>query len=133
MVMSNQLDTAHVHHDTDATDVMGFWIYIMSDCILFAAIFAVYAVLHTATYGGCCSLMPCFVVDWYGQIRAKAIHRCRQSNERRRNRRSSPLAMQSNASCAKPRKANEAIRCWSIPKQSSRPRERSSCVVRARL
>ncbi len=40
------------HHNTDAIDVFGFWIYIMSDCILFATLFAVYAVLHNNTYGG---------------------------------------------------------------------------------
>lgn len=40
------------HHDADATDVFGFWIYIMSDCILFSVIFAAFAVLHTNVYGG---------------------------------------------------------------------------------
>lgn len=40
------------HHDADAADVFGFWIYILSDCILFASIFAVYAVLYTNVYGG---------------------------------------------------------------------------------
>jgi len=39
------------HHSSDAMDVFGFWIYIMSDCVLFAAIFAAYAVLYTNTYG----------------------------------------------------------------------------------
>lgn len=45
-------DIAHHHHDTDAMDVFGFWIYILSDCILFGMIFAVYAVLHANVYGG---------------------------------------------------------------------------------
>lgn len=40
------------HDDADAKAVFGFWIYIMSDCILFATIFATYAVLHDHTYGG---------------------------------------------------------------------------------
>ncbi len=40
------------HHNADATDVFGFWIYILSDCILFSIIFATYAVIHTNTYGG---------------------------------------------------------------------------------
>lgn len=44
--------TTHHHHSTDAMDVFGFWIYIMSDCILFGAIFAAYAVLHNNTFGG---------------------------------------------------------------------------------
>ena len=42
----------HHHHNTDAIDIFGFWIYIMSDCILFAAIFAGFAVLHNSVYDG---------------------------------------------------------------------------------
>ncbi len=30
----------------------GFWIYLMSDCVLFAGLFAVYAVLQGETFGG---------------------------------------------------------------------------------
>jgi len=30
----------------------GFWVYLMSDCVLFAGLFATYAVLRTATFGG---------------------------------------------------------------------------------
>lgn len=30
----------------------GFWMYLMSDCLLFASLFAVYAVLHNNTFGG---------------------------------------------------------------------------------
>ena len=52
-------DTAHSgeHHDADhhdyAGDVMlGFWIYIMSDVILFATLFATYAVLNSSFAGG---------------------------------------------------------------------------------
>ena len=40
-----------LHHDTDATDVFGFWLYILTDCILFATLFATYAVLHNSTFG----------------------------------------------------------------------------------
>lgn len=40
------------HHNTDAMDVFGFWVYILSDCILFSMLFAGYAVLHNNTYGG---------------------------------------------------------------------------------
>ncbi len=40
------------HHDADEKAVFGFWVYIMSDCILFATIFAVFAVLHNNTFGG---------------------------------------------------------------------------------
>lgn len=31
---------------------IGFWIYLMTDCVLFASLFAVFAVLRTATAGG---------------------------------------------------------------------------------
>lgn len=40
------------HHHSDDTDILGFWIYILSDCILFASMFAAYAVLYTSVYGG---------------------------------------------------------------------------------
>lgn len=45
------MSTHDHHHSSDATDVFGFWIYIMSDCVLFAALFATYAVLYTNTFG----------------------------------------------------------------------------------
>lgn len=31
---------------------IGFWLYIMTDCVLFASLFAVYAILHVNTFGG---------------------------------------------------------------------------------
>lgn len=40
------------HHDTVGTTAFGFWIYIMSDCILFASVFATFAVLSTNFAGG---------------------------------------------------------------------------------
>jgi len=40
------------HHDFAGTTTLGFWIYLMSDCILFAALFAAFAVLRGATAGG---------------------------------------------------------------------------------
>ena len=33
------------HHDYSGDTIFGFWVYILSDCILFASIFAVFAVL----------------------------------------------------------------------------------------
>lgn len=42
----------HEHHDAGATTVFGFWVYIMSDCVLFATLFAVFAVLGTSYAGG---------------------------------------------------------------------------------
>ncbi|KND50378.1 MAG: cytochrome o ubiquinol oxidase, subunit III [Parcubacteria bacterium C7867-007] len=39
------------HHSHEQVH-FGLWVYIMSDCILFASLFAAYAVLHTQTAGG---------------------------------------------------------------------------------
>lgn len=58
--MSSQtLKTQHAHakehehhHDAEGTKIFGFWIYLMTDCILFATIFATYAVLGTSFAGG---------------------------------------------------------------------------------
>ncbi len=33
----------HDHHDTGGTKLLGFWIYLMSDCVLFASLFATYS------------------------------------------------------------------------------------------
>lgn len=49
--MTHEIAHEH-HHDTDGMDIFGFWIYILSDCILFGMIFAAYAVLHANVYGG---------------------------------------------------------------------------------
>ena len=40
------------HHDVASTIQLGFWIYLMSDCLLFSGLFATYAVLHGHTAGG---------------------------------------------------------------------------------
>jgi len=40
------------HHDYAGDTLLGFWIYIMSDCILFATLFATYAVLNSGFAGG---------------------------------------------------------------------------------
>ncbi|MFW0056370.1 MAG: cytochrome o ubiquinol oxidase subunit III [Coxiella endosymbiont of Dermacentor silvarum] len=34
------------HHHSDSMDIFGFWLYIMTDCILFAALFSTFLVLH---------------------------------------------------------------------------------------
>ena len=36
----------------DDKTIFGFWLYIMTDCVLFASLFATYAVLHNNTFGG---------------------------------------------------------------------------------
>lgn len=38
-------------HQEEKT-AFGFWVYLMSDAVLFAGLFAAYAVLQTATFGG---------------------------------------------------------------------------------
>ena len=40
------------HNDTKSTQTFGFWVYLMTDCVLFAILFATYAVLHNSTFGG---------------------------------------------------------------------------------
>jgi cytochrome o ubiquinol oxidase subunit 3 len=46
---------SHVGEDVaraTSTKTLGFWIYLMTDCVLFATLFATYAVLHGSTFGG---------------------------------------------------------------------------------
>lgn len=38
--------------ESDSKSLFGFWVYIMTDCVLFASLFAVFAVLHSSTFGG---------------------------------------------------------------------------------
>jgi cytochrome o ubiquinol oxidase subunit III len=46
----------HNHvQETDEKTFLGLWIYIMSDCLLFATLFVTYAVLHQGTAGGATS------------------------------------------------------------------------------
>ena len=42
------LEESHAHNGT----LLGFWLYLMSDCFIFASLFACYAVLGTSTAGG---------------------------------------------------------------------------------
>ena len=44
-------DHAH-HHDAADTKVFGFWVYLMSDLINFASLFATFCFLRVATAGG---------------------------------------------------------------------------------
>ena len=41
----------HQHH-ADQMDIFGFWIYIMSDCLLFGTLFAAFVVLRDPNFGG---------------------------------------------------------------------------------
>lgn len=45
-------EITHLSHNSDDKSTLGFWIYLMTDCILFASLFATYIVLHNNTFGG---------------------------------------------------------------------------------
>lgn len=40
------------YHDVYAKTVFGFWVYIVTDFMVFATLFATYSVLHNRTFGG---------------------------------------------------------------------------------
>lgn len=40
------------HQDTFSKTTLGFWMYLMTDCLVFATLFITYAVLHKNTFGG---------------------------------------------------------------------------------
>lgn len=44
--------TPDPHQDTFSKVFLGFWTYLMTDCLLFASLFATYAILHNNTFGG---------------------------------------------------------------------------------
>ncbi|WER50266.1 cytochrome o ubiquinol oxidase subunit III [Cupriavidus sp. WKF15] len=43
---------AHQHHDAGSHTPLGFWLYLMSDCLIFAVLFATFGVLSANTAGG---------------------------------------------------------------------------------
>ena len=47
-----ELNYNNTQHDSHAKTIFGFWVYLMTDCILFASLFASYAVLRNNTFGG---------------------------------------------------------------------------------
>lgn len=52
--MSNVQHMTLKHQESASTEKtnFGFWVYLMTDCVLFASLFAVYAVLNKNTFGG---------------------------------------------------------------------------------
>jgi cytochrome o ubiquinol oxidase subunit 3 len=40
------------NHETNDKAIFGFWVYLMTDLVMFAALFATYAVLRNNTFGG---------------------------------------------------------------------------------
>jgi len=53
MIASHEM-SHHEDHEAAADDrvMFGFWVYLMTDLLMFAVLFAVYAVLHDKTLGG---------------------------------------------------------------------------------
>ena len=51
VIVSPAQSTGQEAETTNRT-VVGFWIYLMTDCVLFASLFAVFAVLRNNTFGG---------------------------------------------------------------------------------
>lgn len=52
--MAHTLTHSEESHEEAANDraMFGFWVYLMTDLLMFAVLFAVYAVLHNSTVGG---------------------------------------------------------------------------------
>lgn len=49
---ANEPKGTTAHFDADSKTTFGFWAYLMTDCVLFATLFATYAVLQGNTFGG---------------------------------------------------------------------------------
>lgn len=49
--MTKRTDTHEDHHDQSSTMIFGFWVYILTDLVLFATLFSSFAVF-SASYGG---------------------------------------------------------------------------------
>lgn len=54
MSTSTAVERRAVHHDPegDSKSLLGFWIYLMTDCVLFASLFATFVILRKSTFGG---------------------------------------------------------------------------------
>jgi cytochrome o ubiquinol oxidase subunit 3 len=50
--MSGQTAVLTERTDGSTKTIFGFWVYLMTDCVLFASLFATYAVLRPNTFGG---------------------------------------------------------------------------------
>lgn len=50
--MNQTAENTQLSHTDDSKTIFGFWVYLMTDCILFATLFATFAVLRNNTYGG---------------------------------------------------------------------------------
>jgi cytochrome o ubiquinol oxidase subunit 3 len=50
--MSHMLERHNEQIESSNKTIFGFWVYLMTDCVLFASLFATFAVLRNNTYGG---------------------------------------------------------------------------------
>jgi len=50
--VSNQSRNDIAENHSDSKTILGFWIYLMTDCVLFASLFATFSVLRNNTFGG---------------------------------------------------------------------------------
>jgi cytochrome o ubiquinol oxidase subunit 3 len=67
-VSAHVSDHDHGHVDQEGLKVLGFWIFLVTDCLLFATFFAAYAVLHTHTNGGFTAKdfdIPGFIIETF--------------------------------------------------------------------
>lgn len=48
LAIDRQLD----QREADSKSIFGFWVYLMTDCVLFASLFATFVVLRNSTFGG---------------------------------------------------------------------------------
>lgn len=48
----HHLDHSEIERETYSRTIYGFWVYLMTDCIIFATLFATYGVLHGNLAGG---------------------------------------------------------------------------------
>lgn len=51
-IVVRPVEEHNAEHDADDRTQFGFWVYVMTDCVLFATLFATFAVLRNNTYGG---------------------------------------------------------------------------------
>ncbi|MCM3567647.1 cytochrome (ubi)quinol oxidase subunit III [Neobacillus mesonae] len=61
-------DHTQGHEDQEGIKLLGFWIFLVTDCLLFATFFAAYAVLHTHTNGGFTASefnVPNFIIETF--------------------------------------------------------------------
>lgn len=52
MIKAESTKRTDTNSQHESNSVFGFWVYIMTDCVLFATLFATYAVLRNNTFGG---------------------------------------------------------------------------------